>query len=83
MFKALKSFSGKVSMSKGQVMDIHDEAVVRDLLKAGYIEEVKAKAESVKPEKVEPVVETPAEETPVEEKPKKKKSSSKKKKASN
>lgn len=41
MYKALKSFAGKVSMYKGQVKEITDEEIVNDLLKAGYIEEVK------------------------------------------
>ena len=41
MFKALISFSGKISMSKGQVKEIKDKEIIKDLLKAGYIEEVK------------------------------------------
>ena len=36
--KALRSFSGAVCMSRGQVMDIQDEYVLHDLLKAGYVE---------------------------------------------
>lgn len=36
--KALRSFSGAVNMSRGQVMDIQDEYVLNDLLKAGYVE---------------------------------------------
>lgn len=41
MYKALKSFSGAVSMAEGEVKDISDPIVVKDLVKAGYIEEVK------------------------------------------
>lgn len=41
--KALVSFSGKVSMTMGEVGEISDLAVIKDLLKAGYIEEVKPK----------------------------------------
>ena len=41
MYRALVNFSGLVSMSKGQVREIKDKAIVDDLLKAGYIEEVK------------------------------------------
>ena len=41
MYKALKSFSGKISMRKGEVRAITDKAVVADLIRAGYIEEVK------------------------------------------
>lgn len=50
MFKALVTFSGKVSMAKGQVREIKDEAIIEDLLKAGYIEEIKSVKE-VKPTK--------------------------------
>ena len=42
MYKALVSFSGKLSMSKGQVKEIKDKEIIKDLLKAGYIEEVKS-----------------------------------------
>lgn len=41
MYKALVSFSGKISMSKGQVREIKDNVIIEDLLKAGYIEEIK------------------------------------------
>ena len=41
MYRALKSFSGKVSMHKGEIKAITDKSVVADLLRAGYIEEVK------------------------------------------
>lgn len=42
MYKALISFSGLISMTKGQVREIKDKAIIKDLLKAGYIEEVKS-----------------------------------------
>ena len=48
MFKALVSFSGLISMTKGQVKAINNKEIVADLLKAGYIEEVKPVKE-VKP----------------------------------
>lgn len=57
MYKALKSFSGVVSMVSGEIKDISDPIVVKDLVKAGYIVEVKpakTKAEveaEVKPKK--------------------------------
>lgn len=57
MYKALKSFSGLVSMVSGEIKDISDPLVVKDLVKAGYIVEVKpakTKAEveaEVKPKK--------------------------------
>ena len=43
MHRALKSFSGIVSMHEGETREIEDADVVADLLKAGYIEEVKPK----------------------------------------
>ena len=36
--KALRSFSGAICMSRGQELDIQDEYVLNDLLKAGYVE---------------------------------------------
>lgn len=47
MYKALKSFVGKVSMVEGEVKDILDEEVAKDLLRAGYIELVGNKAEKI------------------------------------
>lgn len=53
MYKALKSFAGKVSMRKGEVKEINDKGIVKDLLNAGYIEEVKP--EKKEKLKVQPV----------------------------
>ena len=36
-FKAIVSFSGKLSMATGQVREISDESLANDLLRAGYI----------------------------------------------
>ena len=44
MLKALTSFSGIVSMCEGDTREIDDAAVVADLLRAGYVEEVKQTA---------------------------------------
>lgn len=41
MYEAIKSFSGVISMSVGDVRDINDVNIAKDLLKAGYIREVK------------------------------------------
>ena len=41
-YKALTSFSGKVSMAMDEVREISDTSIVSDLLKAGYIMELKA-----------------------------------------
>ena len=43
MHKALKSFSGAISMHEGETREIEDAELVADLTKAGYIEEVKPK----------------------------------------
>lgn len=40
MHKALKSFSGVISMYEGETREIEDAELVADLLKAGYIKEV-------------------------------------------
>lgn len=56
MYKALKSFSGLVSMVEGEVMDILNQEVVKDLLSAGYIEEIHTeKKATVKKGKKTPV----------------------------
>lgn len=41
MYKALKSFSGAISMAEGEVKDISNKLIIKDLVEAGYIEEVK------------------------------------------
>lgn len=43
MYKALKSFSGIISMHEGETREIDNAELVADLLKAGYIAEVKPK----------------------------------------
>lgn len=43
MHKAVKSFSGVISMYEGETREIEDAEIVADLTKAGYIEEVKPK----------------------------------------
>ena len=80
LYKALISFSGKVSMAMDEVRDISDQSIAKDLLKAGYIEEVKSE-KKVKPnprieEKVEP---KPEPEKKAETKTKRKKKASSKK----
>lgn len=41
MYRALVSFSGVISMYKGEVREITNKEVIKDLLQAKYIEEVK------------------------------------------
>lgn len=43
MYKALVSFTGRVSMVKGEVRDINDPVIVADLLRAKYIVDLEAK----------------------------------------
>ena len=50
LYKALTSFSGVISMAKGEVREISDSALIKDLSKAGYIMEMKAD-ESEKPKR--------------------------------
>jgi hypothetical protein len=40
LYKATISFAGKISMTQGEIRDISDSPVVKDLIKAGYIEKV-------------------------------------------
>lgn len=41
--KALVSFSGAFSMYKGEIKECSDNAILQDILQAGYVEEVKEK----------------------------------------
>lgn len=41
MHRALKSFSGAISMHEGETREIDNAELVADLTKAGYVEEVK------------------------------------------
>jgi hypothetical protein len=41
LYKAKVDFSGIISMSLGDVSEIADASIAKDLLKAGYIEEIK------------------------------------------
>lgn len=78
MYKALKSFSGKISMAKNQVKDIKDENIIKDLLNAGYIEEVKEEVSKVKKEVEKIETEVKEEIKEAVEKPKKTTSKNKK-----
>ena len=40
LYKVRKSFTGSISAHGGQTLDIEDEVIIKDLLKAGYIEEI-------------------------------------------
>ncbi len=52
MYKALVSFSGLITMYKGEEREIEDKNIVKDLLQAKYIEEIQEKeVKSEKPKK--------------------------------
>lgn len=44
---ALKTFAGRVGMKAGEVMEISDKKVLADLLRCGYIREVKRENEGI------------------------------------
>lgn len=56
--KALTSFSGIISMCVGETRHVDDDAIVADLLKAGYVEEIGKPTEAVETEKPTEVEET-------------------------
>ena len=49
MYKALKNFSGILSMSVGDVCEIADESIAKDLIRVGYIQEIKPAQRGGKP----------------------------------
>lgn len=55
--KALTSFSGIISMCVGETRHVDDDAVVADLLKAGYVAEIGKPTEAVETEKPTEMVE--------------------------
>ena len=63
MYRALRSFTGLVTMAKNEVKPIEDKVVAEDLLRAGYIVEEGKPASKKSDEATEEVK---------EEKPKKK-----------
>ena len=36
-YKAITTFSGKITMVKGEVRDIADDEIAKDLIRAGYV----------------------------------------------
>ena len=42
-YRAVISFTGKVSMMMGEVREISDQSIVKDLLNAKYIEPIETK----------------------------------------
>lgn len=62
LIKAKVSFAGVVSMGVNEIREVHNEEVVRDLLKAGYVEEVKPAAKASKTRTKKAVTEDAAEQ---------------------
>lgn len=50
-YRATKSFTGLVSMVKGEVRELEDERIVKDLIKSGYIEDLSEKQKAAKSSK--------------------------------
>ena len=50
-YRATKSFTGLVSMVKGEVRELEDEKIVKDLIKSGYIEDLSEKQKAAKSSK--------------------------------
>ncbi len=48
LYKALISFCGLISMAEGEVREISDSSIAKDLLKARYVEEIKAEGKKTK-----------------------------------
>lgn len=49
--RAIVSFTGTISMVMGEVREISDLAIAKNLIKVGYVEEIKDKTETVTEEK--------------------------------
>ena len=45
--RAIVSFTGTISMAMGEVREISDLAIAKNLIKVGYVEEIKDKNETV------------------------------------
>lgn len=72
VYRATRSFTGRITMIKGEVREISDPELEKDLLRCGYIVGAEIKKKAVK----EPDAD-PAPETVIEEKPKAKKTTKK------
>lgn len=50
-YRALVSFTGVLSMVKGEVREITDDTIVKDLIKSGYIVDLSEKQKTAKSSK--------------------------------
>ena len=82
--KAITSFAGIITMSAGQVGEIEDEAILKDLKSAGYVEVLEKEQQTIEDEQTSEEQQTDeeqqtSEEQQILEKDEKKAKSSKKK----
>ena len=77
-YVALVSFCGAVSMAEGEVREIPDLAIAKDLTQAGYIKEVKKAVKEAEPEKKDEPVKQPVKKATPKKTATKKKTSKKK-----
>ena len=49
-YRALKSFSGLISMIKGEVREIEDEYIAKDLVRCGFVVDLSEKQKAAKSE---------------------------------
>lgn len=49
-YRALKSFSGLISMIKGEVREIEDEYIANDLVRCGFVVDLSEKQKAAKSE---------------------------------
>ena len=54
LYKATVSFSGLISMASGEVRELSDQAIIDDLLKAGYIMELDTEKQAEAEDKPKP-----------------------------
>jgi hypothetical protein len=47
LYKAKISFSGLISMAEGEVKEILDSSIAKDLLNAGYVEKVEEEIKAI------------------------------------
>lgn len=67
MYKAIKTFAGiKIAMKKGDTVEYIEDGIAKDLLRAGYIEEIK-EIKPVPVEEAKKIVEKVKEELKKEE----------------
>lgn len=62
LYKALKTFAGLEKMRRGEVKDLKDDYIIKDLLKAGYIVPAEATPDEDAPHEDDKPADKPAED---------------------